>query len=137
MDPNLSTVVIALITGVFSVITMIIQHKQDKVIHKIDEQTNFLQKEKLLKQKLIQMEKEKDGIVQDIMTLTLDSNLIIMESMPEEFKTEKYKEVKERCLKAEERLNEISDNLDSISREYDLVLTMSAEFQKELEKLHK
>lgn len=137
MDPNLSTVVIALITGVFSVITMIIQHKQDKVINKIDEQTNFLQKEKVLKQKLIQMEKEKDGIVQDIMTLTLDSNLIIMEAMPEEFKTEKYKEVKERCLKAEERLNEISDNLDSISREYDLVLTMSAEFQKELEKLHK
>ena len=137
MDPNLSTIIIAVITGIFSLITMIIQHRQDKVINKIDEQTNFLQKEKLLKQKLIQTEKEKEGIVQDIMTLILDSNLIVMDTIPNEFKTDKFNEVRDRCVKAEERLIEIRETLDSISREYDLVLSMSEEFQKELEKLHK
>lgn len=137
MDPNLSTVIIALITGVFSIITLLIQHQQNKVINKIDEQTNFLEKEKVLKQKLIQTEKEKDEIVQDIMTLILDSNLIIMDSIPEDCKTEKYREVKERCINAETRLGEVREALDNISREYDIVLSVSEEFQKELEKLHK
>jgi hypothetical protein len=60
MDQYLSTVIIALITGVFSVITLIIQKKQDHIVSKIDEQTSFIEKEKALKQKL-----EKDGIIKD------------------------------------------------------------------------
>ena len=52
MDQYLSTVIIAIITGVFSVITLLIQKKQDKVISKIDEQTLFIEREKALKQKL-------------------------------------------------------------------------------------
>ena len=57
MDQYLSTVIIAIITGVFSVITLIIQKKQDRVINKIDEQTMFIEKEKALKQKLTKKEK--------------------------------------------------------------------------------
>jgi len=51
VDQYLSTVIIAIITGVFSVITLLIQKKQDKVISKIDEQTLFIEREKALKQK--------------------------------------------------------------------------------------
>ena len=60
-----------------------------------------------------------------------------MDTIPNEFKTDNFNEVRDRCVKAEERLIEIRETLDSISREYDLVLSMSEEFQKELEKLHK
>jgi len=52
MNEWTSAVIIALITSVFSVITLIIQKRQDKVINKIDEQSTFIEKEKKLKQKL-------------------------------------------------------------------------------------
>ena len=50
MDQYLSTVIVAVITGIFSIITLIIQKRQDKVINKIDEQTMFIEKERKLKQ---------------------------------------------------------------------------------------
>ena len=53
MDQYLSTVIISIITGIFSLITLLIQKKQDKVISKIDNQTVFIEREKMLKQKLL------------------------------------------------------------------------------------
>lgn len=136
MDQYLSTVVIALITGVFSVITLVIQKKQDKVINKIDEQTLFIEKEKALRQKLTQKEKDRESIIHEIMILILDTNLYILKNSQinnegsilndDVFKTSD--DLKEKFAK-------VSDDIETIAKEYEMVLNMTAEFQEELKKV--
>lgn len=136
MDQYLSTVVIALITGVFSIITLVIQKKQDKVINKIDEQTLFIEKEKALRQKLTQKEKDRESIIHEIMILILDTNLYILKNSQinnegsilndDVFKTSD--DLKEKFAK-------VSDDIETIAKEYEMVLNMTAEFQEELKKV--
>lgn len=136
MDQYLSTVIITLITCVFSVITLVIQKKQDKVINKIDEQTLFIEKEKALRQKLTQKEKDRESIIHEIMILILDTNLYILKNSQinnegsilndDVFKTSD--DLKEKFAK-------VSDDIETIAKEYEMVLNMTAEFQEELKKV--
>lgn len=136
MDQYLSTVVIALITGLFSVITLIIQKKQDKVINKIDEQTLFIEKEKALRQKLTQKEKDRETIIHEIMILILDTNLSILKNSQIEGGANI---VDDEVFKASDSLKEkfaqVSDDIEQLAKEYEMVLNMTAEFQREVEKV--
>ena len=78
MDDNLSTVIIAIITGLFSTVSILIKNRQEKVITKIDEQNQIIEKEKLIKEHLEQCDKECRDIVQDIIILILDTNLSLL-----------------------------------------------------------
>ena len=134
MDEHLSTVVIALITAISSIVTLWIQKKQDKVIDKIDEQTIFIDKEKKLKQRLIQCEKERETIIQEIMILILDSNLYIIEHNTKEGETIDLSLI-QRSERFKSRLNDISTSIKDITKEYELVLDMTNIFQQELAKM--
>lgn len=134
MDQYLSTVVIALITGIFSVITLVIQKKQDKVIDKIDEQTLFIEREKCLKQKLAQKEKEREQIIHEIMILILDTNLHILKNSS----TTIGPEIDGALNQSDELQNkykEVNEDIESINKEYEVVLAMTEEFQEELERI--
>ena len=78
MDQYLSAVIITIITGIFSIITLKMQKKQDKVIDKIDQQTAFIEKEKSLKQKLTAKEKECESLIHGIMLMILDTNMYVV-----------------------------------------------------------
>ena len=78
MDQALSAVIIAVITGVFSVITLLIQRKQTKDINKIDHQANAIKKEKKLKAEMTKAKEDLSYTINQIMILILDSNLDIM-----------------------------------------------------------
>lgn len=135
MDQYLSTVIIAMITGVFSVITIIIQKKQDKVINKIDEQTLFIEREKNLRQQLAQKEKEREAIIHAIMILILDTNLYILNNSDMSGGAELNGDVFSISEKLKTQYNSINDDIDDISKEYEVVINMTEEFQKELEKI--
>lgn len=134
MDQYLSTVIIALITGVFSVITLIIQKKQDKVISKIDEQTTFIDREKNLKQKLAQKEKEREALIQDMMILILDTNIHILRNTSISDETLSVKDIHEASENLKKRFKTISEEIEEINNEYTLVLDITSEFQKEIER---
>ena len=129
MDQYLSTVIIALITGVFSIITVIIQKKQDKVIRKIDEQAVFIDREKTLKQRLSKKEKEQESLMHDVIILILDTNINILlntnnSNIP----------IDDICKKSEvlkEQLENITNEIEDINNEYSLVLDITNEVQKE------
>lgn len=126
MDQYLSTVIIAVITGVFSIITLMIQKKQDKVITKIDEQTKFIEKEKELKQKLTMKEKEKEELIQKIMLLILDTNLFIVQNTNVGGNVDPN--VFEMCNEYKKQFNDISEEIKKINQEYQMVLDITAEF---------
>lgn len=135
MDQYLSTVIIALITGIFSIITIIIQKKQDKVINKIDEQTLFIEREKNLRQQLAQKEKEREAIIHAIMLLILDTNLYILNNSNMSGGAELNGDVFLTSENLKSKYNSINDDIDDISKEYEVVINMTEEFQKELEKI--
>lgn len=134
MDQYLSTVIIAVITGLFSVITIIIQKKQDKVINKIDEQTMFIEKEKDIKQKLNKCEKEREAIIHDMLILILETNLYIVNTIDhltiDETVFTQSDELKEKFQK-------ISKDIEELNKEYNIVLDMTKEFNNEMSKRNK
>ncbi len=133
MDQYLSTVIVALITGIFSTIAIIIQKRQDKVIKKIDEQTLFIEKEKDVKQRIQAKEKEREGVIHEIMILILDTNLKILRYTQDEGGLIIDEGVYAQCDKLKERFDRISDELGELNKEYEVVLDMSAELQHEIE----
>ena len=135
VDQYLSTVIIAAMTGVFSVITLILQKRQDKIINKIDEQTMFIKKEKGLKQKLVQREKERESIIQEIMILILDTNLHILKNTQIAGATIVDPNVLERSEVLKTKFSDTSNAIKEITKEYEMVLDMNDIFTKELEKV--
>ena len=134
MDQYLSTVIIALITGIFSIITLIIQKKQDKVISKIDEQTTFIDREKSLKQKLAQKEKDRDSLMQEMMVLILDTNIYILKNTDIKESDIPIKDVYDESNKLKERFKSLNEEIEEINDQYSLVLDLTTELQKELER---
>ncbi len=129
MDQYTSTVVIAIITGIFSVITLIIQKKQDVVINKIDEQTMFIEKEKTLQQKRNVKEKQRENVIHRIMLLILDTNLYILthELTDSDLATNASKEAD--ALKKE--FNAIESEIHEIDKEYELLMDLSEDFKEQ------
>ena len=80
MDQWAATVLVAIITGVFSIVTIIVQKKQDKTIKRIDEQSKIAQKEKELKESVNEKRRQLGIIANDMMILVLNTNLMIIES---------------------------------------------------------
>lgn len=132
MDQALSAVVIAVITGFFSVITMIIQKRQDRVLSKIEEQNTVIDKEKALKQKLNQKEKEREMIIHEIMILILDTNLDILKS------TQYSQEASDKGVyiasdNLKERFNKVLEEIKELVKEYEMLIELTAQIQEELE----
>lgn len=123
MDQYTSTVIIAIITGIFSVITLIIQKKQDVVINKIDEQTVFIEQEKTLQQTRTAKEKERENIINKIMLLILDTNLYIL---GHELDNDKVSvESNEQANKLKEEFNKIDEEIQDIDKQYDMLMDLS------------
>lgn len=134
MDQYLSTVIIAIITGVFSVITIIIQKKQDKVISKIDEQTLFIEKENNLKQQLAKKESERDTIIHDIMILILDTNLDILKNSQIMGNFTMDHGVFDKSDDLKRKFTEITHEIEHLTHEYDVVLEMNSKLKHAVEK---
>lgn len=134
MDQYLSAVIIAGMTGIFSIITLIIQKKQDRIVNKIDEQTMFIEKEKGLKQKLVKQEKERERIIQQIMILILDTNLHILKGNQSAGSIIIDPTVFEKSENLKDSYTKVTDSIKELSKEYEMVIDMTNVFQKELEK---
>lgn len=134
MDQYLSTVIIALITGIFSIITLVIQKKQDKVISKIDEQTTFINREKTLKQKLTKKEKERESLIQEMMILILDTNISILKNTDIVNDKNSVDKMYQKSDIIKKKIITLSEEINQINNEYELVLDITNEVQQEIEK---
>ena len=130
MDQYLSTVIISIITGIFSLITLLIQKKQDKVISKIDHQTVFIEREKMLKQKLLKKQEEQKDVINDILVIIMDTNLHILRNtmiagatIPDERVFEKSDELKNRFIT-------LMGEIEELNKQYDMLLSLSAEYSE-------
>ena len=129
MDQYLSAIIIAVITGVFSVVTLIIQKRQDKVISKIDKQTAFIEKEKSLKQKLAKKQEEQQALIHAIVILILDTNLSIIKITSGDTKTDK--KVFDKAEEIKTSFNSVVHDIESLNKEYEMLLDLTTAFENE------
>ena len=134
MDQYLSTVIVAVITGIFSIITLIIQKRQDKVINKIDQQTMFIEKERKLKQDLARKEKERVETIYNVMMLILETNLVIIKMTDYPNNPNINQDVFDESEKLKKSFENISNELGELNKEYEMVIHLSSEFQRETER---
>lgn len=132
MDQYLATVIVAIITGLFSVATIIIQKRQDKMITKIDEQTAFMDKEQDIRKRLTNKEKEREQLMHEVMILVLDTNLQILKDTHKNGETEEEFEMIEHYNSLKERFQELTDSIVELNKEYEIVLEMTTKFRAEL-----
>ena len=131
MDQYLSTVIVAIITGAFSVVTLIIQKRQDKVINKIDEQTMFIEKERKLKQDLAKKEKERVEIIYEVMMLILETNLAIIKMTDYPDNPNVNQNMFEDSENLKESFENISKDLNDLNKEYEMIMNLTTELQRE------
>lgn len=130
----MASIIITLITATAGIVTVVIQKKQDKVINKIDKKATFLEKEKGLKQKITEKEKESQNILYEIMLLILDTNLTILQNttIDGEAMVSKDNEVVIKSQELKKRLDENQREMAHLNEEYQLVLDMISEYQEEM-----
>lgn len=137
MDPNLSTIIVTIITGVFTVITLIIQKRQDKMIKKIDEQTLFIEKEKGLKQELTEKKEERRLITHEMMILILDTNLSILNIYTQNNDINIDNNVFEKSKELKKKYETKTEEIEDITKEYEIILDMTSQFQHEIQNQHR
>lgn len=126
MDQYMAAVVVAVISGIFSTIALLIKRNQDKVISKIDEKSKLLRKEKKLKEQISKKEKELQFLLYEMTLLILDTNMQILDQ------TCSIDQIKKAdfITKAEELKNEfkkISDEIDDLISDHELIVGLSSE----------
>jgi hypothetical protein len=108
------------------------QKKQDKLIHKIDEQNILMEKEKTINQKLIRVEKSRDDIVEQIAIIIMKiGRQLIMDK--ENMDPALVKELSESCYHLEERYKELTESINHITLEYETLMNISDEIQKDFD----
>lgn len=132
MDAGVATVLVALIGLVSTIVTGIMSKKNKAIAQKVEKQNIFITKEKGIRQKLNQKEKEREETLHEVMLLILDTNLSILKA------TQNEDLVDDKVFKDAEELkkkfNDISESMDDIYKEYELILEMTKDFQDEVER---
>ena len=78
MNEYTSAIVVAIITGVFSVIAIIIQRKQDKVLNDIDEKSKIIEQDRKLRQQINLEEKNLQLVTYEMVKLMIDCTMNVL-----------------------------------------------------------
>lgn len=78
MNEYTSAIVVAIITGVFSVIAIIIQRKQDKVLKDIDEKSKIIEQDRKLRQQINLEEKNLQLVTYEMVKLMIDCTMNVL-----------------------------------------------------------
>ena len=134
MDENLSTVIVAAMTGIFSIITLLIRKKDSGVIDKINQQQSFFEREKKLKQELDTKEKILKKIFQDLDLLLVDTNIELVK-LHNEVDSETLNKLHQQHVEIKNKIINITNEIDDITKEYQIVILMTEELRAEYEKM--
>jgi hypothetical protein len=121
-------------TGIFSIITLLIRKKDSGVIDKINQQQSFFEREKKLKQKLDTKEKILKKIFQDLDLLLVDTNIELIK-LHNEVDSETLNKLHQQHVEIKNKIINITNEIDDITKEYQIVILMTEELHAEYEKM--
>ena len=135
MDQYLSGIIVTVLTGIFSVITLLINKDTHKITDKIDEQHNIFDREAEVKAKINEKEKEREMCINDIMMLILDTNISILKSEQFEGHIKINSEVFDQSTQLHEKFDLLTKEIDDLNKEYAIVIEMTSEFKNEIDRI--
>ena len=121
-------------TGIFSIITLLIRRKDSGVIDKINQQQSFFEREKKLKQELDTKEKILKKIFQDLDLLLVDTNIELIK-LHSEVDSETLNKLHQQHMEIKNKIITITNEIDDITKEYQIVILMTEELRAEYEKM--
>ena len=134
MDVNIATIIITLITGIFSIITIKIQKTEGSMMNKIDEHTVFIKKEKAMKQKLVNAEKKRDVIIEQITLFSMRINTHILLSI-KGIDQKVLSDFKQTSIELENSYKDVSEYIKTTSNEYELLVDILNAMQDDIDKV--
>ena len=129
MDQWIATIVVTIITGIFSIVTIVVQKQQDKAIKRIDEQSKIAQKEKELREVLNEKRMQLGILANDMMILVLNTNLLIIDSVDKgEDVSREVKEIRKESQKLVDKYDNVRAELDEIVKTHDVIEDLNDDF---------
>lgn len=135
MDQHFAEIVVVLITGAFSILSIIVQKRQDKIVSSIDKKTVFMEKERELRKRIDNLSREREDIIHNMMILILDSNLELMRALESSKDSSLHSQLYENAKSLKESFEKTTEKLEDINKEYQIVNDMAKEAQAEIERL--
>lgn len=135
MDQHFAEIIVVLITGIFSILSIIIQKRQDKIVSSIDKKAIFLEKERALKKKIDDLSRKREMIIHEMMILILDSNLELMKSVESSKDPLFHDQIYNNANILKDSFEDTNQQIENINNEYQIVIDMAKEAQLEIERL--
>jgi len=128
MDQYVSAIIIAVITGIFGIITILIQNRQKKDVEKIDRSAAELKKEKKLKNDLEKAKNDLEATLHHIMILILDTNIEILKHTSSMDNISIDNTIYE-AEQLKQQFNLVLNQIRSINHDYEILLEIRQELQ--------
>lgn len=132
MDPGFAMLFVAIIGGVFSILAVKIQKNQSKLMEKIDKQSVFIDKEKEIRQELVQAEKERDSYVEQMTILSMNINIQLVRSV-QDIDPRILQDLNETSKELAAAYKESTEKIRNISIKYESLISMSSVLQSEID----
>ena len=136
MDQHFAEIIVVLITGIFSILSIIVQKRQDKIVSSIDKKAIFLEKERTLRKRIDDLSREREVIIHSMMILILDSNIELMKLIDKN-DLSSHNPIYDSAVELKQLFDKTNEQLVDINKEYQLVIDMAKEAQAEIERLQK
>ncbi len=135
MDQHFAEIIVVLITGIFSILSIIVQKRQDKIVSSIDKKAIFLEKERALKKRMDDLSRKREMIIHEMMILILDSNLELMKSVESSKDSSFHDQIYNNANILKDSFEDTNQQIENINKEYQIVIDMAKEAQLEIERL--
>lgn len=130
MNEHLATVVIALIGGIVSIVTIIIQKNNSGTIKDINDQMAMIEDENELKKKIDDIKKDMEETIYNMQILLVDTNICMLNDNHD---VEKIKSLTERADELKKNYVKLNEKFDEYLKEYQMVLKYNSALQRGLQ----
>ena len=118
MTMDLSSIIVAIVSGVFSVLVIILQKGTKKVDKHIEEQTTFLNKSKVVTQQINDDRRKIDELNRRMLQLILDTNIMILDKDENQ---EVIQDMINRSIDLKADLAGVCDEIEDLEKERQMI----------------
>lgn len=138
MNEHLATVLIAIVTGIFSIITLKIKKSGEKLNDTIDEQTIFLEKEKKIREIIMYAEKDRDSVSEQINLFLLKVVSFLLLHMEHSVEDKEFVvSLGNISAELEKNFREASAKLKKVYEEHHALMTVINSLQEDINDSYK
>jgi len=131
-SPAFSGLILTVVTGIFSVIMVKMKNTNQNVIKKVSEHQVIVDKEKNIRQRLSQAEKERHQILDHIYMFQLKISMVLVRNIVD-FDSRILEDLIATSGELEGSYRRASEEVKKISMEYDVMVSLSNEFQADFD----